>query len=102
MEEKDFFEGIVFSDENTPLVEEWINPVFGYQTVHSITGRILPTCQRFEIFTWNAMIERITGVANMFPHIDTSEYLIEPIYQTEADEMSGFVMRMSNQDFFEI
>lgn len=100
-EDKDYFDGIVFSDGNTPLVEEWINPVFGYQAIHIRTGRTMPTCQRFEIFTWNAMLERIEGIAKTYPQIDTREYFIEPIYQTEADEMVGFVMKMSKRDFFE-
>lgn len=99
---EDLFHGIVFSDGNTPLIEEWINPVFGYQAVHSVTDRILPSCQRHEIYTWEAMIEKIENVAGAFPHIDTSEYYIEPIYEQELDKMSGYVMKMSNRDFLGI
>lgn len=91
-------DGILFSDGETPLVEEWINPCFGYQAVHLVTGRILPTCQRFEIFSWNAIIEKINEVYE-YLDVDTTEYYIEPIYESELDEINGYIFRMSNIDF---
>lgn len=94
---------IVFSDNETPFVEEWINPLVGYQPIHKRTGRILPTCNRFEIFTWNAMVEKFEAVNEMFKEIDTTEYWFEPIYQTEIEEMhGGYLIRMSNKDFLGI
>lgn len=102
MDYESCFDGIVFSDGNTPLVEEWINPVFGYQVFHSITGRILPTCNDFEIFTWFAVMEKIEAVAKTYPQIDTTEYYIEPLYQSEVDQMNGFVMRTTHNDFLGI
>ena len=46
-------EGIVRPDGRplmlTELIDE-VDPVIGFQITHQVTGRILPTCNRFEIY----------------------------------------------------
>lgn len=100
------FDGII-TESGQQLDEATLNPIMGYQCMHKQTGRLLPSCQRFEIYGWNAMLDKIANVTEFHDdgekllqdYFDITEYDIEPIYMSETDGMNtGFIFIMNEQD----
>lgn len=90
----------IILESGQPLDLKTLNPIMGFQCIHKVTSRILPSCKRFEIYGQNAMVEKINEVVDFhYDDFDITEYHIEPMYMSEIDEMkSGFVFVMNEQD----
>lgn len=93
--------GIVDSQGNE-MYESNLNPLMGYQIVHKRTGRLLPQCQRFEIMGKDYAEKKLASIASFYESIDEyfpfNEYIFEPVYFYELENMAGFVLLYTEKD----
>lgn len=64
--------------------------VCGYKIVHQLTGRILPSTTRKEIYSKAAAIKKMDATAQIFnmhcTPLDIWDYALEPIYDFEKPD----------------
>ena len=80
------------------------NHLLGYQIKNKITGRILPACQPYEVFTKESANERLIQVCEFYQKshdisINWEEYILEPIYKLDQSD-TNFVLRDSKSKMF--
>lgn len=80
--------GILTSD-GKPFKLSYVNTLIGYQAEHRVTGRLLPTCTRFQIYDHFSMLDKMGEVAEIMDmggiEFDIFEYELVPIYEDEID-----------------
>jgi hypothetical protein len=83
--------------DGTPMSEDTLKPkVFGYQIVHKITGRILPTTTRTEIYSKAAAIRKMNKVTSQFNvmecTLDIWDYELSPIYDHDKPTAYNYII----------
>ena len=58
----------------------------GYQLIHQDTGRLLPMCNRNEVYSAWAATEKLGEVAVSIPTLDVLEYIMKPIYECDRPD----------------
>ena len=92
--------GILTSD-GRPFKLDNVSPLIGYQVEHKLTGRLLPTCTRFQIYDLFSMLEKMGQVAEFLDRegeepFDIFEYELVPIYEGELE--GSFILIKNNFD----
>ncbi|NJO63634.1 MAG: hypothetical protein HC836_37230 [Richelia sp. RM2_1_2] len=84
---------IVLSDGKPLDLNNFIE-IMGYQIEHEITGRLLPTCSRHEIYTKKRMFEKFHELVTMglISEKEVSDWRIIPISAIELEGVSGYVI----------
>ena len=81
-------DGITLND-GTPLMdlEQQCRPAIrlGYQMVHNITGRLLPTTTRNQIYTAWAATEKMGEVGVNVPTLELLDYVMKPVFDCDVD-----------------
>lgn len=92
---------IIVLPDGSPLSEDNVRPkIFGYQIVHKLTGRILPSTTRKQVYSKAAAIKKMNHVASMYTvmqaSLDIWDYELVPLYEHEKPE--EYVYFMDNDD----
>ena len=76
--------GITMSNGDQLLELNQCKPTrIGYQLIHQDTGRLLPMCNRNEVYSAWAATEKLGEVAVSIPTLDVLEYIMKPIFDHE-------------------
>ena len=89
-------EGILNSDGKSIENVNDIHTIIGYQAEHNVTGRLLPMCNRFEVYELFTLMKKMSEVAE---HMDECliefniwDYNANPIYDVEVEGNSYVII----------
>jgi hypothetical protein len=68
-----------------PLNLDTLVSLIGYQIEHVVTGRILPSTLRHEIYTLEAALNKLGDVNEVYDNVSIVDYELIPIYDIEVD-----------------
>jgi hypothetical protein len=74
-----------------PLILDELVELVGYQIEHVVTGRILPSTNRHEIYSLDSALKRLQDVNEVYLDVRIIDYELIPIYDVEVE--SGWLLR---------
>jgi hypothetical protein len=76
--------GIKLSNGEQLLDMDRFSPTkIGYQMIHHETGRLLPMCNRNEVYSAWAATEKMGKVAMSIRTLDIMDYIMKPVFDNE-------------------
>ncbi len=87
----------ILNSKGNPLENiDNIHTIIGYQAEHNVTGRLLPMCNRFEVYELFTLMQKMGEVAEHMDEclieFDVFDYVANPIYDVEVEGYSYVVI----------
>jgi hypothetical protein len=76
---------MILKANGQPLILDELVGLIGYQIEHVVTGRILPSTSRHEIFTLESALKKLDDVNEVYDNVSIVDYELIPIYDIEVD-----------------